>query len=71
MEKEKESGLGEEKRRKERIWGKIRTGSYKLTGYCNGKFSQLTILAFHKLLIFVTWSVSQYILILEYLLVSY
>ena len=33
--------------------------------------SKLTILAFHKLLIFITWSVSQYTLILEYLLVSY
>ena len=35
------------------------------------KFSKLTILAFHKLLIFITWSISQYILILENYLVSY
>ena len=43
--------------------------------YCNpgnfSKFTKLTSLAFHKPLNFITWSISQYTLILEYLLVSY
>ena len=35
------------------------------------KFSKLAILAFHKLLIFITGSVSRYTLIMENQLVSY